>query len=720
VEVVPAAAAVAAAVAPSTQRHVSRVLEEQPLQQGQQVRSERLGSYTSDEHAAAAGGSGGGSFTAPAAKVAAAAARAAEEAAELEQAAATAAAVMSRSMSGHHRHSSGRVDDSMAKLNSFSSRSAGTQHKSACQQIWGGGGGSLSGHPSLDGAAEQQALGRHQRKRRATKQLYDTGSEASESDGSEKPATNGRSITNNRQRNGSRSRGNSAVAVAAAAAAAAVAAAEEEEEGEQPHDFMAVKKRRLLEAEGDAAGSDSEATDLESLAMVAMAMAQLANGAGDWQHRADNQQRGVEAAAAAMEVDEAAAAAVKVDAGSDGGGAAPVVHCKAEAYGSDDAEAEEGRDSRPLQLQQYEHSGEGLPCLHSWQYAVPMPGCAAVPAAAASSPAAGSSSASNISQEGKAVPAVTAIAVPAAAAAPSSAYYVQLFSGFAGAAAEDLDTQQQGSADDSAGLEQLELAAVDGLTAVADAAAAAAAVVAEGEAVTEAAGLAGLQALAAGAVAAGQMPPPPAAAAAGGQYGAFAGLAGPGAFAGDPAAAAAAVVGAASFAASMHGGAQRCAPDMQQHIAAANALCAAFTASVPGSAAALHGGHPHKHHYAMPCQHNSSSAAAMSDRSAGSAGQRIGGSSFSSKRRNAAALAAAHTITPPNPALDAIVAELLLRPDGPRLPLQQGLPDSGFRLPRELLMNRPPKFEWLKRNTFVSRERPKRLAKHDVHVCNCR
>lgn len=115
----------------------------------------------------------------------------------------------------------------------------------------------------------------------------------------------------------------------------------------------------------------------------------------------------------------------------------------------------------------------------------------------------------------------------------------------------------------------------------------------------------------------------------------------------------------------------------------------------------------------------------MSDRSAGSAGQRMGasGSSFSSKRRNAAAaaaLAAQHMITPPNPALDAQVADLLLRPDGPRLPLQLGLPDTGFRLPRELLLNRPPKFEWLKRNTFVSRERPKRLAKHDVHVCNCR
>jgi hypothetical protein len=585
----------------------------------------------------------------------------------------------------------------------------------------GGGGGSLSGHPSLDGAAEQQALGRHQRKRRATKQLYDTGSEASESDGSEKPATNGRSITNNRQRNGSRSRGNSAVAVAAAAAAAAVAAAEEEEEGEQPHDFMAVKKRRLLEAEGDAAGSDSDATDLESLAMAAMAMAQLANGAADWQHRADDQQRCVEESAVAMEVAAAAAAAVKVDSGSGGGAAVPVVPCKAEAYGSDDAEVEEGPDSRPMQMQRYEHSGEGLPCLYSWQYAVPMPGSAAVPAAAASSPAAGSSSASNSSQEGKAMPAAAAIAIPAAAAAPGSAYYVQLFSGFAGAAAEELDVQQQGSADDSGGSEQLELAAVDGLRAVADAAA----VVAEGAAVTEVAGLVGLQSLAAVAVAAGQMPPPAAAAAAGGQYAAHAGLAGPGAFAGDPAAAAAAVVGAASFAAGMHGGAQRSAVDMQQHIAAANALCAAFTASAPGSAAGLHGGHHNKHHLAMPHQHTSSSAAAMSDRSAGSAGQRMAGSgsSFSSKRRNAAAaaaLAAAHTITPPNPALDAVVAELLLRPDGPRLPLQQGLPDTGFRLPRELLMNRPPKFEWLKRNMFVSRERPKRLAKHDVHVCNCR
>ncbi|WIA08181.1 hypothetical protein OEZ85_007634 [Tetradesmus obliquus] len=32
----------------------------------------------------------------------------------------------------------------------------------------------------------------------------------------------------------------------------------------------------------------------------------------------------------------------------------------------------------------------------------------------------------------------------------------------------------------------------------------------------------------------------------------------------------------------------------------------------------------------------------------------------------------------------------------------------------------PPKFEYLKRNLFVSRERPKRMPKDDVSVCNCR
>jgi histone-lysine N-methyltransferase SETD2 len=122
--------------------------------------------------------------------------------------------------------------------------------------------------------------------------------------------------------------------------------------------------------------------------------------------------------------------------------------------------------------------------------------------------------------------------------------------------------------------------------------------------------------------------------------------------------------------------------------------------------------------------HNSSSAV-VSERSAGSAGQRAGasGSSFSSKRRNAAAaaaMAAAHVITPSNPQLDQQVLDLLLNPAGPRLPMQQGLPDTGFTLPRELLLNRPPKFEMLRRNVFVSRERPKRLAKNEVQVCNCR
>jgi hypothetical protein len=112
---------------------------------------------------------------------------------------------------------------------------------------------------------------------------------------------------------------------------------------------------------------------------------------------------------------------------------------------------------------------------------------------------------------------------------------------------------------------------------------------------------------------------------------------------------------------------------------------------------------------------------------------RAPGGSGGSRRRNAAGagmvgaaaaaaaqLAASHVITAPHPALDAAVAALLLRGPGPVLPAQAGAPDTGFVLPRQLLLNRPPKFELLKRNTFVSRERPKRLAKHDVHVCVCR
>jgi hypothetical protein len=629
---------------------------------------------------------------------------------------------MQRSLSGPHRNNSGRVDD--AQHNSFSSRSAVT-HKSACQQIWGGGGGSMTGHAALE-AEQQQVLGRHQRKRRAIRQLYDTNSEASESDGSEHAAAgrartsapNGRSIIGSRPQNGSRSRGTSAVAAAAAAAAAAVVTEDgyEDDEAQQAPDFLAVKKRRLLQAEGDAGGSDSEATDLESLALAAMAMTQLASGAGSWEPPAEQQSAApthhMREAAAGVGVG-AAAGAAPADEAMEDAAAVPVVQCKSE--------------EAAVQPPRYEHCGQGLPCAHTWQYSVPMPGCpapAAAPHAAAvgsdsAAPgAAGSSTAAAAVDSSMEQAAVQPVAVPAAAAAPSSEYYVHLFTGFAGSSVEDLEGQQ--GSDEAAAADQQELGSVEGSAAAEAAAAAAVAESREGEA--EVAGLAGLQALAAGAAALGCMPPPPAA---NGLY--PNGLLGAGMFSTDPAAAAAATVAAAAAAAGSI--AQlRTTELQQQHIAAANAaICAAF--SVSASAAGLHGSHQrHNNHASLPHQHqhNSASAAAASDRSAGSAGLRVGanGNSFSSKRRNAAAaaaaLAASHVLTPPSPALDAYVAELLLRPDGPRLPLQQGLPDTGFTLPRELLLNRAPKFEWLKRNTFVSRERPKRLAKQDVHVCNCR
>eukprot|EP00879_Flechtneria_rotunda_P017339 GHRR01018163.1.p1 GENE.GHRR01018163.1~~GHRR01018163.1.p1 ORF type:complete len:1141 (+),score=450.05 GHRR01018163.1:168-3590(+) len=159
-------------------------------------------------------------------------------------------------------------------------------------------------------------------------------------------------------------------------------------------------------------------------------------------------------------------------------------------------------------------------------------------------------------------------------------------------------------------------------------------------------------------------------------------------------------------------------------IAAANAaILAAFTpsAAVTPSCAAVGSG--------AGGSNGSSSTAYTSNGSGGSTQQR--GVHWARRRNNtsatsvaataaaAAAAAAAHMLTPPNPQLDALNAHLLQL--GPVLPEQQlGQLDSGFTLPREVLLNRPPKFEWLKRNLFVSKERPKRLPKDEVSVCNCR
>jgi hypothetical protein len=75
-------------------------------------------------------------------------------------------------------------------------------------------------------------------------------------------------------------------------------------------------------------------------------------------------------------------------------------------------------------------------------------------------------------------------------------------------------------------------------------------------------------------------------------------------------------------------------------------------------------------------------------------------------------------MTPPSAELDPLVARLLLESE-PLLPATDAA-DAGFVVPREILLNRAPRFEWLKRNVFVSRERPKRMAKDDQQVCNCR
>jgi len=715
-----------ALVAASTIQQPATVAQPDQLKQLAGLQAEQHGSFVSGSSRE---GGGGGSFTAAAVAAALSA----------EGATATAAVVLNRSLSGLNRHSSGRLDDSVVHHSSFSSRSAGT-HKSACQQIWGGGGGSMSGNPGLDlvGEQQQEQLGRHQRKRRATRLLYDTSSEASESEGSETAAARarpaaaaGRAST---KRNGSRSRGTAAIAAAAAAAAAAAVAADDEEL--EPPTFLVSKKQRLLQAEGDAGGSDSEATDMESLAMAALAMAQLANG-GSWDHTAQGPQQAAdvvqEQQPAAPSADEVAAdvAAGISDAEQAFAVAADMV-CKSEAAAAAefmDVEAEPPCDSMTVAAG-YLHGGQGLPCPHSWQYAVAMPG-AAVPAVAgadAGTDAAGSSTCmlDDSSREGQ------QSAVPPVAACPRSMYYMQLFAGLTvgGASADDVEGQQLGVLEEAVVMEQQEAAfgAADGQAAVMDAAATAAAGCNEFN--TELGPAARLHAPASAAAAAAEVPPGAAAVSMDEQNAAPAGsLLTAGVLPQAQGCAVPAVAaGTASHLEGSEGMPQRSSAELQQHIAAANAaISAAFTASAPAGAAAL--GHVgpytqrHHHSHSLPYQHNSSSAA-VSDRSAGSAGPRAGASgSISSKRRNAAAaaaLAAAHVITPPNPPLDAEVANLLLQPSGPVLPMRTGLADTGFRLPRELLMNRPPKFEWLKRNIFVSRERPKRLAKNEVHVCNCR
>lgn len=191
---------------------------------------------------------------------------------------------------------------------------------------------------------------------------------------------------------------------------------------------------------------------------------------------------------------------------------------------------------------------------------------------------------------------------------------------------------------------------------------------------------------------------------------------------------------AAAAAAAVPLGPRRARASVPKYVAAANAaIMAAFSGGMPAS-----------HALAAPAMHaalgataaaaaaggSSNSSAARSEGSGGSAAvsgskgstwqrRRANGSAGSSVvAASAAAAAAAHVLTPADPVLDPAVGRLLLDHE-PVLPLAQ---DNylGFQLPREMLMNRPPRFEMLKRNLFVSRERPKRLPKDEVQVCCCR
>ena len=74
-----------------------------------------------------------------------------------------------------------------------------------------------------------------------------------------------------------------------------------------------------------------------------------------------------------------------------------------------------------------------------------------------------------------------------------------------------------------------------------------------------------------------------------------------------------------------------------------------------------------------------------------------------------------HGFTPPDPELDPEVAEWFL--SGPWLP-EEGLVQE-FELPERYLADRPPKFEQLKRNLWVSRRPPKRQSKEEISICSC-
>jgi hypothetical protein len=85
----------------------------------------------------------------------------------------------------------------------------------------------------------------------------------------------------------------------------------------------------------------------------------------------------------------------------------------------------------------------------------------------------------------------------------------------------------------------------------------------------------------------------------------------------------------------------------------------------------------------------------------------------------AAAATAALVLTPADPDLDGPALEWFL--SGPCVPEPEGRgPAQYFDIPQQMLMDRPPKFEMLQRNMWVSRRPPKRVNKDEISICSCR
>ncbi|EFJ47578.1 histone H3 Lys 36 methyltransferase/ASH1 [Volvox carteri f. nagariensis] len=68
-------------------------------------------------------------------------------------------------------------------------------------------------------------------------------------------------------------------------------------------------------------------------------------------------------------------------------------------------------------------------------------------------------------------------------------------------------------------------------------------------------------------------------------------------------------------------------------------------------------------------------------------------------------------------ASESLVSEVFRWPQPePLLPAQ----DQSFALPRDWLVTRPPRYEPIRRNVWLSRNKPKRLPKDEINICACR